>query len=233
MINTKSINLPPLSTLHQQPLNKRHPINHIQSQTARPRHRPITRDIIQLVQNITSTADLRIRGVPIPCIPLESEQIAHIHTMVHGVLDRLRERRHVAQTQVQALAGERVDDVRCVADESYAGRDVGGGVAEAEGEGCYAAFLDACDHGWEVGGLRGVLEAPGEFVFVGVFGCSRGAFHAQHVLEVGHGEAEGGVDHGDEGLRGEGLEVGGVFDGRGPDEGCVVVGEGEQGDGSA
>ena len=44
---------------------------------------------------------------------------------------------------------------------------------------------------------------------------------------------EGGVDECDEGVWGEGFEIGCVGWGGGPDEGGVVVGEGEEGDGAA
>ena len=58
----------------------------------------------------------------------------------------------------------------------------------------------------------------------------------EHVFEVCLREAEGGVYEGDEGvwvLGGEGFEVGGVAGRGGPDEGGVVVGEREEGDGAA
>ena len=56
----------------------------------------------------------------------------------------------------------------------------------------------------------------------------------EHVFEVCLGEVEGGVDECDEGVWvvGEGFEVGGVGRGGGPNEGGVVVGEREEGDGA-
>ena len=52
-------------------------------------------------------------------------------------------------------------------------------------------------------------------------------------MQVGFGEAEGGVEHGDEGGLRQSLEVGGVLGRGGPDEGGVVVGEREEGDRAA
>ena len=55
--------------------------------------------------------------------------------MLHAVGDGGSESPGVAEAEVETLAGERVDGVGGVADEGGAGRDVGGGLAEAEREG--------------------------------------------------------------------------------------------------
>ena len=50
----------------------------------------------------------------------------------------------VAETKVQTLAGERVNGVGGVAGEGDARGDVGGRLAEAEGERCEGVGLDGC-----------------------------------------------------------------------------------------
>lgn len=53
-----------------------------------------------------------------------------------------------------------------------------------------------------------------------------------HVVYVDHAEAKGRVDHCHEVGRGEGFQVGGAGGRGGPDEGGVVAGESEEGDGT-
>ena len=166
------------------------------------------------------------------------------------ILERRREGLDVAEAQVQALAGKRVDRVCGVAEQGDARGGVGCGLAEAEGEGGEGVGEEREDGVGGVGRGRGVVQAPRQFGRVGFGvtmllrggcggGCGRGGSwggEGEHVLEVWLGEAEGGVDEGDEGggvVGGEGFEAGGVAGRGGPDERGVVVGEREEGDGPA
>lgn len=116
--------------------------------------------------------------------------------MLHASRDALCERLGVCETQIEALAGEGVNRVSGVANQSDAVAGVGGGMAHAEGEGGDGAFLDAGDTG-KVGREAGfarfcVWFAPGEFSST-VAGCV-----GEHIVEIDSHEAESSVDHGGE-----------------------------------
>lgn len=71
------------------------------------------------------------------------------------------ERARVAEAEIEALACERMNGVGCIADKGEMGRNVGGGLAKAEGKGGQGSGLEGCDERRirRAGGSVG--EAPG------------------------------------------------------------------------
>lgn len=106
-----------LRLLHQEPLNKRQPINHIQSQAPTPSHGSLTGDVVELMKQIAHAADLGIDSVALSRVPLKGENITNIHTMIHRVFNRAGEGSHITHSQIKALSAQRMDNVSCIADE--------------------------------------------------------------------------------------------------------------------